>query len=64
MSEDMQARLKQYLAGGTEIAAGDRMVLATLRAHARVRQRYWLGLPLIVLGASAAFGFIRLARRD
>jgi hypothetical protein len=30
------------------------MVLATLRAHARARQRFWLGLPLLVLGSAGA----------
>ncbi len=63
MSEDMQQRLKQFLAGGAEIAAGDRMVLATLRAHARMRQRYWLGLPLLACGAAGALVLARVARR-
>ena len=34
-----------------EIAAGDRMVLRTLRARARERQRLWLGLPVLAAGA-------------
>jgi len=38
------------------------MVLATLRAHARARQRFWLGLPLLVLGAAGAALVWRRAR--
>jgi zinc/manganese transport system permease protein len=51
---EQQERLRQFLASRGEIVAGDRMVLATLRAHARARQRFWLGLPLLVLGATGA----------
>jgi zinc/manganese transport system permease protein len=47
-------RLRQFLAGRSEIAAGDRMVLGTLRGKARERQRYWLGLPLLAAGLGAA----------
>ena len=45
-----QERLRQFLAGRAEIAAGDRMVLRTLRSHARERQRLWLGVPRLVIG--------------
>jgi zinc/manganese transport system permease protein len=51
---ETQERLRQYLASGGEISAGDRMVLTTLRGRARERQRYWIGGPLAVLGAAAA----------
>jgi zinc/manganese transport system permease protein len=54
MPVEEQERLRQFLASRGEIVAGDRMVLATLRAHARVRQRFWLGLPLLGLGATGA----------
>ncbi|MFI5375927.1 MAG: metal ABC transporter permease [Candidatus Rokuibacteriota bacterium] len=54
MPAEHQERLRQFLAGRAEIVAGDRMVLATLRAHARARQRFWLGLPLLLSGAAAA----------
>jgi hypothetical protein len=54
MPVEQQERLRQFLASRSEIIAGDRMVLATLRAHARARQRFWLGLPLLVLGAAGA----------
>jgi zinc/manganese transport system permease protein len=51
MPAEQQERLRQFLAGRAEIVAGDRMVLATLRSHARARQRVWLGLPLLLAGA-------------
>jgi len=54
MPAEQQERLRQFLAGRGEIVAGDRMVLATLRAHARERQRFRLGVPLLVLGALGA----------
>jgi zinc/manganese transport system permease protein len=54
MAAEQQERLRQFLASRGEIIAGDRMVLATLRAHARGRQRFWIGVPLLVLGAAGA----------
>jgi len=54
MPGEPQERLRQFLASRAEIVAGDRVVLAALRAHARARQRFWLGLPLLVLGAAGA----------
>ena len=54
MPEETQERLRQFLASRGEIVAGDRMVLRTLRAKARERQRYWLGLPLAVAGGMGA----------
>ncbi len=54
MPEETQERLRQFLASRGEIVAGDRMVLRTLRAKARERQRYWLGLPLAGVGGAGA----------
>ena len=51
MDEAQAERLRQFLAGRIEIDAGDRMVLRTLRQHARQRQRFWLGIPLLLVGA-------------
>ena len=51
LDAERQERLRQFLAGRAELTAGDRMVLRTLRAKARERQRYWLGVPLLALGA-------------
>ena len=50
MEPDRAERLRQYLAGRSEISAGDQLVLRQLRAKARERQRFGLGLPLVVLG--------------
>jgi zinc/manganese transport system permease protein len=58
-SEESQERLRQFLAGRAEIMAGDRMVLRTLRARARERQRLWLGVPLLVAGGTAALVLVR-----
>ena len=54
MPEERQERLRQFLASRGEITAGDRLVLGTLRAKARERQRLWLGLPLLAAGAAGA----------
>ncbi len=56
LSADQQERLRQFLASRGEITAGDRFVLETLRGRARDRQRFWLGLPLLALGAAGALG--------
>jgi zinc/manganese transport system permease protein len=62
MPTETQERLRQFLAARGEIAAGDRMVLATLRRHARERQRYWLGVPLLALGGAVALALARAQR--
>ena len=60
MEPDKAERLRQYLAGRSEISAGDQLVLQHLRDQARERQRYALGLPLLLGGGW--FGWL-LARR-
>ena len=60
LTQEQQERLRQFLASRGEITAGDRFVLKTLRGHARERQRFWLGLPLLSLGITGA---LTLARR-
>jgi zinc/manganese transport system permease protein len=62
MTEEMQERARQYLAGRAELLAGDRMVIQTLRARARERQRWGLGLPLLVAGAGGALAAARRGR--
>jgi len=62
MSEEMQERLRQYLAGRSEMMAGDHMALNHLRDRARERQRFWLGLPLLALGAVAFLALWRAKR--
>ena len=63
MSAETAERLRQFLASAGEVTAGDRMVLATLRSHARQRQRLWLGLPLFALGIASAIPLARISRR-
>jgi zinc/manganese transport system permease protein len=62
LDPERRERLRQFLASRGEIVAGDRLVLATLRRHARHRQRFVVGLPLAMIGATAAFGLARHAR--
>ena len=64
LTEDQEQRLRQFLASRGEISAGDRFVLRTLRAHARERQRFWLGVPLLTLGTLGAIWLARGRRRD
>ena len=59
MEPDKAEQLRQYLAGRSEIAAGDQLVLRYLRGKARERQRLALGLPLLIIG----FGGIYAVRR-
>ena len=58
-TDEMQERMRQYLAGRAEMLAGDRLVLRTLQARARARQRWWLGVPLALLGTGGAILFAR-----
>lgn len=53
MSTEKQNRLRQYLAARSEIQAGDQMVLKDLRVQARARQRWGLGIPLLLIGVAA-----------
>lgn len=50
-----QERLRQYLAARSEILAGDQLVLQDLRKQARSRQRFGLGIPLLLIGAALLF---------
>ncbi len=63
MPAEQGERLRQFLTGRSEISAGDRMVLRTLRSKARERQHYWLGLPLLGTGAIGALALARAGRR-
>jgi hypothetical protein len=60
MAPEKIERLRQYLAGRSEISAGEQLVLRGLRDKARERQRLMLGLPLVLLGVG---GFYLLSRR-
>lgn len=59
LEAEKDERLRQYLAGRSEISAGDRLVLNHLRGKARERQRYGLGIPLVLLGAWGLYGLWR-----
>ena len=50
MDSEKAERLRQYLAGKSELSAGDALVLRHLHDKARARQRYVLGLPLLAVG--------------
>jgi zinc/manganese transport system permease protein len=63
MSDDMQERLRQYLASRSEITAGEQMSLNYLRDQARERQRFWLGAPLLGIGAAGFWVLLRSRRR-
>lgn len=60
MSAEKQDRLRQYLSGRSEILAGDQLVLKELRIEARARQRFGLGIPLLLLGG---LSFVLVSRR-
>jgi hypothetical protein len=59
MDGEKAERLRQYLAGRAEISAGDELVLRSLRDKARERQRWMLGLPLLLAGAGALWWLAR-----
>jgi hypothetical protein len=62
MDEEKQERMRQYVAGRSEIMAGDELSLRALRAAARERQRLALGIPLLALGAAIAWLSRRASR--
>ncbi len=63
LAEEERERLRQFVTGRDEIVAGDRLVLKTLRAHARARQRFALGLPLAGIGLALVVAGLRQRRR-
>jgi len=64
MDAEHEERLRQYIAGRSEILAGDQLSLRMLRSKARERQRLPLGVPMLLAGiAGAAFFARRFARR-
>jgi hypothetical protein len=60
MEAEKTERLRQYIAGRSEISAGEQLVLRHLRDKARERQQLMLGLPLLVFGVT---GFCLLSKR-
>jgi zinc/manganese transport system permease protein len=63
MEPDKAERLRQYVAGKSEISVGDQLVLRHLRSKARERQRVGLGLPLFVAGACGLYALLRRSAR-
>lgn len=61
MAPEKLERMRQYIAGRSEISAGETLALRHLRDKARERQRLLLGLPLLVLGAGGAYLLSRRA---
>jgi zinc/manganese transport system permease protein len=55
MDAEKLERVRQYIAGRSEIAAGEALVLRDLRDKARGRQRWLLGLPLLLVGAGGVY---------
>ncbi|HVF62817.1 MAG TPA: metal ABC transporter permease [Casimicrobiaceae bacterium] len=55
MDPEKVERLRQYLTGRGEIAAGEQLVLQRLRDKARDRQRWLLGLPLLAVGLAGLY---------
>jgi zinc/manganese transport system permease protein len=64
MEPEKLERLRQYLAGRSEISAGEQLVLRHLRDLARERQRLMLGLPLVLVGAGGVYLLSRRRSRD
>ena len=59
MEPEKAERLRQYVAGMSEISAGDQLVLRHLHGKARERQRFALGLPLLLFGAGGLYILMR-----
>jgi zinc/manganese transport system permease protein len=58
MEPEKAERLRQYLMGKSEISAGDQLVLRHLRSKARERQRFGLGLPLVIAGGCGLYALL------
>ena len=55
MEPEKAERLRQYIAGRSEISAGEQLVLRHLRDKARERQRLMLGLPLLLISTAGVY---------
>ena len=55
MDAEKVERMRQYIAGRSEISAGEQLVLRSLRDKARGRQQLMLGLPLLLAGAAGFY---------
>jgi zinc/manganese transport system permease protein len=59
MEPEKAERLRQYVMGMSEISAGDQLVVRHLRRTARERQRFVLGLPLLMVGVWGLYALWR-----
>lgn len=59
MTQEKAERLRQYIAGRSEISAGEKLVLRDMGRKARERQRLVLGIPLIGVGAGGLYWICR-----
>jgi len=64
MEPEKAERLRQYLMGKSELSAGDQLVLRHLRGKARERQRFGLGVPVLVGGAGGLYAILRRRRPE
>jgi len=55
MDPEKIERMRQYIAGRSEIYAGEQLVLQHLGEQARERQRWRLGLPLLLIGVAGVY---------
>ena len=62
MEPEKVERLRQYLMGKNELSAGDQLVLRHLRGKARERQRFALGIPILVAGVGGLYAIMRRRR--
>ena len=62
MEPEKAERLRQYLMGKSELSAGDQLALRHLRSKARERQRFGLGVPMLVAGAGGLYAILRRRR--
>jgi hypothetical protein len=62
MTEEMQERARQYLAGRAELFAGDRMVIQSEPPSLALSCPRQHDLPLLVAGAGAALALARGGR--
>ena len=63
MEPEPTERLRQYLAGRSEISTGDQLVLRYLRGKARERQRFGLGLPLLLATTAGLYTLSKAKRK-
>ena len=57
-----RSALDSILRAESEITTGDQIVLKHLQSTARQRQRFWLGIPLVLIGVGGALTLARARR--